>query len=102
MNIGISDIEKERLIATLVKVPGLRKAVVYGSRAKGTNKRFSDIDLTLVGDDLTYNDLNRLAYNIDDLLLPYQVDLSLYSKLKNPALIEHINRVGQVIYESAQ
>ena len=102
MNIGISDIEKERLLTTLAKVPGLRKAVVYGSRAKGTNKRFSDIDLTLVGDDLTYNDLNRLAYNIDELLLPYQVDLTLYSKLKNPALIEHINRVGQVIYESAQ
>ena len=32
--------------------PNIEKAVLYGSRAKGTNKPFSDVDITLVGEKL--------------------------------------------------
>ncbi len=97
-NIGITDREQEELTALLAKQPKVTKAVVYGSRAKGCNRRFSDIDMTLFGDELTQQDLCRIAIQIDDLLLPYEFDLSLYSKLTNEALIDHINRVGKTIY----
>ena len=59
---------------------------MYGSRAKGNFKPFSDIDITLMGDRLTYNTLSSLSDEIDDLLLPYSVDLSIYGKLKNADL----------------
>ena len=39
---------------------------------------------------------------IDDLFLPYRVDLSQYEKLKNTDLIDQINRVGVVIYNKDQ
>lgn len=76
----------------------IEKAILYGSRAKGNYRRGSDIDLTLVGDGLTYNLLVKVATEIDDLLLPYKVDLSIYQQISNADLIAHIERVGQLIY----
>ena len=55
---------------------------------------------TLVGDDLSRRDLNRLLLAVDDLLLPYRVDLSLFHTLKNEALLDHIRRRGIIIYEN--
>ena len=72
--------------------------ILYGSRAKGNFKPFSDIDITLVGDKLEHNDLLDITDGIEELLFPYMFDVSLYSSLKNEKLIEHIDRVGVVIY----
>ncbi|MDO4172025.1 MAG: nucleotidyltransferase domain-containing protein [Prevotellaceae bacterium] len=98
--IGISDIEESKLISVLKSYPAVEKAVVYGSRAKGNYKAFSDIDMTLFGDKLTHSDLIHIYSDIDDLLLPYEMDLSLYKSLNNKALIDHINRVGITIYQT--
>lgn len=77
--------------------PGIRQAILYGSRAKGNFRPGSDIDLTVRGD-LTYQQLLRIETELDDLLLPYKIDLSLCELLDNPALIEHIDRVGKLFY----
>ena len=82
----------------LAACPAVERAVLYGSRAKGNYKRGSDIDLTLKGAALSYRDLLRLMGELDDLLLPYMIDLSLYAQIDNPALREHIDRVGVVFY----
>ncbi len=82
----------------LAGCPAVEQAVLYGSRAKGNYKSGSDIDLSLKGDTLTYRDLLRLMDDLDDLLLPYMIDLSIYAQIDNPALREHIDRVGVVFY----
>jgi len=76
----------------------IEKVILYGSRVKGTYKPFSDIDITLVGKNLTHGDLLRITNDIDDLLLPYMFDVSLFYDLKNEELVEHINRRGAVVY----
>lgn len=76
---------------------GITKAVLYGSRAKGNYRNGSDIDLTLMGD-LTHQDLNRIEIQLEDLLLPYTIDLSLFRDIDNPELIAHIQRVGKTFY----
>ena len=78
------------------------KAVLYGSRAKGNYKNGSDIDLTLIGDDLDLSTLLRIENELDDLLLPHKIDLSIFNKIENPDLIEHINRIGVVFYEQIE
>ena len=83
----------------LAACPVVEQALLYGSRAKGNYKRGSDIDLSLKGDALTYRDLLRLMDELDDLLLPYMIDLSIYHQIDNPALREHIDRVGVVFYQ---
>jgi len=39
---------------------------------------------------------------LDDLLLPYEIDLSLYDQLGHAELVAHIDRVGRVIYQKMQ
>jgi predicted nucleotidyltransferase len=96
---GLSGQTVEKIQAVLAGVPEVEKAVVYGSRAKGNFKPGSDIDLTLFGDDLTNAIMSRIYWALDDLLLPYKIDLSLFSGLKHPALIDHIQRVGIPLFE---
>lgn len=79
--------------------PEISKAILYGSRAKGNYKPGSDIDLTLIGDNINHHQLLEILNKIDDLLLPYFFDLSIFSSLDKPNLIEHIERVGITFYE---
>lgn len=76
----------------------INQAVLYGSRAKGNYKNGSDIDITLMGDALSLDILHRVSNDIDDLLLPYTVDLSIFTFIENEELIDHIHRVGDVLY----
>ncbi len=75
------------------------KVFLYGSRAKGTYKNGSDIDLTLFGKNLNLKLLNKISIDLDDLLLPYKIDLSIYDQITNIDLINHILRVKLVFYK---
>jgi predicted nucleotidyltransferase len=76
----------------------LEKVVLYGSRAKGTFKPNSDIDITIIGSQLNLSNLQQIETELDDLLLPYKIDISIYHHITNPDLIEHIARVGKVLF----
>ncbi len=89
----------DKICTVLAKHQRIEKAVIYGSRAKGNYKPGSDIDLTLYGQNLTRDDLATVMDELDDLLLPYSIDLSLFDELNHAKLREHIERVGLVFYE---
>lgn len=99
MEHGLTAQTVEKIQAALADFPQVEKAVLYGSRAKGSFKPGSDIDLTLIGDGLTDQLASRIYWALDDLLLPYRIDVSLFSHLKNPALLAHIQRVGIPLFE---
>jgi len=75
------------------------RALLYGSRAKGNYKKGSDIDIVLVGDSISLSELFQIENELDDLLLPYKIDLSVFYQIENPDLISHIQRVGVVFYQ---
>ena len=100
MEFGLKDMEIKALRDVLASVPEVEEAIIYGSRARGTNRKSSDIDMTLKGDNLTYLQLALLDAKIDDLYLPYFVDLSLFSMIKNVDLIASIEREGKVLYSN--
>jgi predicted nucleotidyltransferase len=77
----------------------IERVILYGSRAKGNYKPFSDVDIVLVGDALSRADINRLYASIDESSLPYKFDVSLLASLKSEELIAHIERVGISIYK---
>ena len=83
-------------------VPSVEEAIIYGSRAKGDYRPGSDIDLTIKGANVTWQDLQRIERKMDDLLLPYKMDLSLYEQIDNKNLLDHINRVGKVFYTKVE
>ena len=98
-SMGLSAATLEQICTTLARFPQVEKGVLYGSRAKGNFKPGSDIDLTLRGDGLTLSLLGDIDAALDDLLLPYEIDLSIYEQLDHAELVAHIDRVGRVIYQ---
>jgi type I restriction enzyme S subunit len=99
MKYGLAEESIQKIRSVFAGFPGIDKAVLYGSRAKGNYKPGSDIDLTLYGASLTASLHAKIAEALDDLLLPYTIDLSLFDELDNAKLREHIERVGVTFYE---
>ena len=96
---GLKESTINKIISVFAKHPKIEKVLLYGSRAKGNYRNGSDIDLTLIGDELSYSYLSNIELDIDDLFLPYSFDISILKDIDNPDLVEHINRVGVVLYE---
>jgi predicted nucleotidyltransferase len=76
------------------KYPQVEKVILYGSRAKGNYKPGSDIDMTILGSNVDTGMRHKIENEIDDLMLPYKIDLSIFHQIENPDLIDHIKRVG--------
>lgn len=98
MKYGLDDTTIKRIQDVFAAFPQVDKAILYGSRAKGTYKPGSDIDLTLKGENINLSGMNQIGLMLDDLLLPYTFDLSVFSHIVNNDLIEHIERVGIELY----
>lgn len=91
---GIKEKDWVSILSIIKKSEKIEHVILYGSRAKGNFKYNSDIDLVLVGQEISFLELANIENELDDLLLPYKIDLSLYHAIDNPDLIEHIQRVG--------
>lgn len=99
MNCGLSKEVLAQLQTVFSHFPDVEKAILYGSRAKGNHRPGSDIDLTLLGQRLDGRALGRIESELDELLLPYRLDLSVFSHITHAGLLEHIQRVGKVLYD---
>jgi predicted nucleotidyltransferase len=94
---GISAQAEQRLIQLLASQPQLQAVWLFGSRAMGRHQQGSDIDLCLDAPQLSHGDRLRLMADVDDLLLPWRVDLALRHEL--PADLEaHVQRVGRCLW----
>ena len=71
MTFGLSNATIEKIRSVFVRCPQVEKAVLYGSRAKGTFRNGSDIDL------------------------------SLFAHIRDADVIDHIRRVGVAFYEKS-
>ena len=100
MHYGLSDQTLQKIRDVFANYPQVEEAVLYGSRARGDYKNGSDIDLTLRGGDaLTHIILSRIANDLDDQLLPYTIDLSIFENIRNPEMVDQIKRVGVAFYK---
>jgi len=100
-NTGIDDQSTDLIRSVFARTPSIQKVILYGSRAMGNFRDGSDIDLTIIGDTVTVDDLYTVDCALDNLLLPWKIDLSLMRMIQNEKLLDHINRVGVVLFEKA-
>ncbi len=98
---GLKQHQIDRICAVLSHHPEVEEAILYGSRVKNCFKNGSDVDLALKGGSLDLKILNKISVELDDLLLPYNIDLSLYDAVKEPELRNHIDRVGVIVYQKS-
>ena len=99
--LGLSQTTLDKLNSVFRQHSTINSVLIYGSRAKGPYRSGSDIDLTIKGRILDFAEMMQIEDQIDDLYLPYTVDLSQYHQLTNIDLIAHIDRVGIVIYDKS-
>lgn len=99
MEFGLKESITSDIKNILSDFPEVKTVIIYGSRAKGNYRPGSDIDLTFIGDNLSLTTLNKISLRIDDLLLPYTFDLSVFAHIDNKDLIEHIERSGKTFYQ---
>lgn len=96
---GLTNKEVESIISVFSKYAQIEEVLLYGSRARGDYKPASDIDITMKGENIDLTLLSEIEYDLDDLLLPYKLDISIYDRISNSDLINHIDRVGVKLYE---
>lgn len=94
---GLKTEEIDGIRRVLAAHPGIEKAIVYGSRALGTQRPGSDIDITVIGE-MAWSELHQIETDLDNLDLPYTIDLSLASQIENQALRQHIIEHGEQLY----
>ncbi len=98
MTAGLSLKELAQITLVLKKFPQIQEAVLFGSRAMGTHKAGSDVDIALKGS-LTLQILARIKASFEEESpMPYLFDIVDYDTVQTPAFKEHIDRRGKVIY----
>lgn len=99
-SLGLSEKTLLSMMEIFSKQVGIRRVVVYGSRATGRYKEGSDIDLILDAPNLLFSELSALKVAFGDSMIPQEVDLALLHEVTNSELLSHIERVGIVVFEA--
>ena len=96
MDFGLTDKQKTLLITILKRYVKTGEVVVFGSRAKGNYTKRSDIDIALRNAQFFLNcSLGGLIDEIAESDFPYLADVIIYEDIINPALKDHIDRMGE-------
>ncbi|MDR0868699.1 MAG: nucleotidyltransferase domain-containing protein [Planctomycetota bacterium] len=74
---------------------------LFGSRAQGTHRPNSDIDLALHGD-LTAREIAGLAGQFQESSMPVAVDVVAYERVQSAPLKAHIDRVAKTLFNREQ
>lgn len=92
---GLDENKSNKIIEALKSIPEIKRAILFGSRAKGTFKNSSDIDIAVVGEQLLNSKIvNRLLDKLEQINLPHQFDILNYHQIDSKELLDHIDRVG--------
>jgi type I restriction enzyme S subunit len=98
---GLDPDTRHKIRDCFAQFPQIHKVLLYGSRAMGTKRPGSDVDISLIGKGLSRkNTLHPLSEALDDLLLPFTFDISIFTQLKKPELIQHILERGVCMYQA--
>ncbi len=91
---GLSNKHKQLVITILQMNQHIESALLFGSRAIGTYKNSSDIDIALIGEKLTLTDIANIQVELEQTTLPYHVDLVIKQTITSPELHKHIETFG--------
>ncbi|MBA4166416.1 MAG: nucleotidyltransferase domain-containing protein [Chitinophagaceae bacterium] len=95
----MKETDLDAIAVVLKDETAVRQALIFGSRAKGNYRPGSDVDIVLKGENITSQITAHISFLLNDEgLLPYKFDVLNYYTIDNKDLIDHINRVGKIIY----
>jgi uncharacterized protein len=104
MDFGIEQVVWTEISSVFSHYPEINRALLFGSRAMGTFRSNSDIDLVLFCDSpgLKFSRFLDIKAELEDLGMLYKIDLLDFDRIDNDELKDYILRVGREIYNSSQ
>ena len=97
--IGLSEKELSTLREVFTQFDAIEEVILFGSRALGTHKKASDVDLAIKGKNIDLDTLSKLKYILEEQTnLPYFFDVVIYDKISDEALKKAIDVGGVKIY----
>jgi predicted nucleotidyltransferase len=98
--VGLLDRDLKEIRTVLASCPEVERAILFGSRAKGTHRPGSDVDLAICGDGVSFDVVTKIHGMLEDQSkMPYLFDVVDYTHLQLKELRDHIDRVGITIYQ---
>ena len=87
-----------RYVQVILDNYNVKAIILFGSYAKGTNHKDSDIDIAIITDDIKCNDifdeqlnLKKLRRNIDYRIEPHLIEVADYDNIETPFIQEVID-----------
>ncbi|WP_404359244.1 nucleotidyltransferase family protein [Methylotuvimicrobium sp. KM1] len=103
MKYGLTDAQWQEITAFIEQYPEVEQAILFGSRAMGTFKEASDVDIAIKGEKVTASLAQRIKFDIEeDTYLPFFFDMVAYPSISNDALKQHIDDKGVVIFRRGE
>ncbi|HPD32864.1 MAG TPA: nucleotidyltransferase domain-containing protein [Bacteroidota bacterium] len=99
MKFGLTDKQLDTIIEIISSYPEITEAIIFGSRAKGTNKQASDIDIAIKCDNSKFNKRGNLLSRFEESNLPFFVDIIDYNSITENELKMQIDFYGVVFYK---
>ena len=96
---GLKQKDLENILGTLTSNPKIKEIILFGSRAKGNWSPGSDIDISIKGNELNLDDILKATLSIEELSIPYKIDLVIYNRINEPELKKHIDRIGISLFK---
>ena len=101
MTYGLSHRDLAAILNTLRTFPEIEEAILFGSRAKGNYKPGSDVDIAVKGKGIESSCVADLSYALnEESTLPYFFDIVHFEHISERELVDHINRVGILLYRN--
>ncbi|HPJ12452.1 MAG TPA: restriction endonuclease subunit S [Caldisericia bacterium] len=100
MKYGLGENQLSEILDIFRKYPEVEEAILFGSRAIGTYKEASDIDIAIKGKDVSVIIATKIQSDLEDTYLPFFFDIISFPSITNQDLIKHINTKGISIYRA--
>ena len=98
MNNGLSDNELKIILNIINSYKDkITKVGIFGSRANGKYKGYSDLDLVLYGN-LEQKDIDRINTLFDESSLGLKIDIKGYNFINYPPLKRHIDESAKTLF----
>lgn len=98
LGLDLRERDLETLRRVFARFPFVREVRVFGSRANGSARPTSDLDLAVAAPDAKAREWSDLIEALENAPIVYLLDVVRLEGVANPRLVERIARDGRVIY----
>ncbi|AQG82225.1 nucleotidyltransferase family protein [Spirosoma montaniterrae] len=100
MTFGLRDSDIVYMTNLFRQHPDVEQVWVYGSRAKGTNRPGSDVDLALIGPDVERETVSHIHFVLEeDSPMPFFFDVLHWDTLTNEKVKNEIQQTAKLLYQ---